>query len=256
MKTLTIHIKNMVCLRCIHVVKQILNEFSIYYIEVKNGYAIIEDNQFSDLDALDKRLQDIELGLVENENEILIGRVNSAIGIYLENIHRLSREQKLSEYLAQDLAKNYHQLSKGYSHYAGMTIEQYFIKLRTEKVKELIKQGKLNFSQIAITLGYSGIHYLSGQFRKTTGLSLSEYKKHWKKDKNKAIHYTSTGLPMTSDICSCGGKCRCENTDSKQRQGKEIPVVTEGMLSENLTLLPEREIMTASDRNNVYLNRY
>jgi len=256
MKTLTIHIKNMVCPRCIHVVKQILNELSIDYIEVKNGYAIIEDNQFLDLDALDKRLQVIELGLVKNENEILIGRVNSALGIYLENINRLSREQKLSEYLTRELAKNYHQLSKGYSRYAGMTIEQYFINLRTEKVKELIKQGKLNLSQIAITLGYSGIHYLSSQFRKSTGLSLSEYKKNWNKDSHNAPKLKSKGLPMTSDICSCGGKCRCENTDSKQRKGKEISMVTEGMLSEDLTLHSEQGIMSAGDRNNVYLNRY
>lgn len=169
----------MVCPRCIHVVKQTLSDLEIKYIEVELGYAVIEADQTLDLDKVNKKLEKLDLGLVRDQNEVLVTEINKAIHDYLEDISLLSHKLKLSEYIAQELARNYHQLSKIYSQYNGETIEQYFIKLRTNKVKESIKQGKLNLSQIAVNVGYSSIHYLSGQFKKYTGMSLSQYKKEW-----------------------------------------------------------------------------
>lgn len=52
-----------------------------------------------------------------------------------------------------------------------------FNRLKTEKAKVMIRQTDLQFSQIAIRLGYSSLFYFSRSFKKYTGMSPSEYSK-------------------------------------------------------------------------------
>lgn len=58
---------------------------------------------------------------------------------------------------------------------SGMGIIDYFSKLKIDAAKHMIRDGKLNFSQISEQLGYSSIHYFSRQFKKIAGMSPSEY---------------------------------------------------------------------------------
>lgn len=57
----------------------------------------------------------------------------------------------------------------------GVSPIQYFIYLKIELAKKYIREDNYNISQIAELLGYSSIHYFSLQFKKTTGMSPSEY---------------------------------------------------------------------------------
>ncbi len=57
----------------------------------------------------------------------------------------------------------------------GVSTIQYFIYLKIEIAKKYIREDNYNISQIAELLGYSSIHYFSLQFKKTTGMSPSEY---------------------------------------------------------------------------------
>lgn len=57
----------------------------------------------------------------------------------------------------------------------GMGAIEYFINLKIEQAKSLLREEAYNITQISEILGYSGIHYFSRQFKKTTGMSPSEY---------------------------------------------------------------------------------
>lgn len=57
----------------------------------------------------------------------------------------------------------------------GIGIIDYFSKMKISAAKHMIRDGKLNFSQISEQLGYSSIHYFSRQFKKITGMSPSDY---------------------------------------------------------------------------------
>tara|TARA_R110000744_G_scaffold262404_2_gene376988 strand:- start:122 stop:841 length:720 start_codon:yes stop_codon:yes gene_type:complete len=197
----------MVCPRCIHAVKQILLEMGIPFTEVNLGYATLKTNELPDLDRINEKLEKLELGLIRNQNALTVKGITEAARSYMENINLLGRKEKLSDYISKELGKNYHQLSKLYSQYCGITIEQYFIDLRTNKVKELIKQGELNFSQIAITVGCSSIYYLSGQFKKCTGLSLTEYRTKWEEEVRKSFTKAISEKPVP-DECGCR-ECHC-----------------------------------------------
>ncbi len=58
-----------------------------------------------------------------------------------------------------------------------------FIELKIDEAKLLIREGNMNFSEIALSLGFNSLHYFSRLFKSTTGLSPSEYAKaHGKAD--------------------------------------------------------------------------
>jgi AraC-like DNA-binding protein len=83
----------------------------------------------------------------------------------------------LSKFLQQQLNKEYSQLSRLFSSVEGITIEQFFILQKTEKVKEWLTYDELTLSEIAWKLGYSSVAHLSAQFKKTTGMTPSQFKK-------------------------------------------------------------------------------
>jgi AraC-like DNA-binding protein len=64
-----------------------------------------------------------------------------------------------------------------FSSVEGVTLEQYIIRQKIEKVKELLFYDELNLSEIANRLGYSSVAHLSAQFKKVTGFTPSEMKK-------------------------------------------------------------------------------
>lgn len=51
----------------------------------------------------------------------------------------------------------------------------FFNHLKIEKSKELIRNGTMNFTEIAYFLSYSSLPYFSKRFKKTTGMSPQEY---------------------------------------------------------------------------------
>jgi AraC-like DNA-binding protein len=58
----------------------------------------------------------------------------------------------------------------------GITIQQFIINHKIERVKELLLYDELNLTEISYRLHYSSVAHLSNQFKKVTGLSPSFYK--------------------------------------------------------------------------------
>lgn len=54
---------------------------------------------------------------------------------------------------------------------------EYIRRVKLEESKGLIREGRMNFSQIAAALNYSNIHHFSRQFKDNFGVSPSEYAK-------------------------------------------------------------------------------
>lgn len=90
-----------------------------------------------------------------------------------------------SDYLSEKLGYNYTYLANTFSEVKGVTIQQFIIINKIERVKELILYDELNLTEIAYKLNYSSPAHLSTQFKKVTGLTPSYFKKmKEKRDKN------------------------------------------------------------------------
>jgi AraC-like DNA-binding protein len=68
-------------------------------------------------------------------------------------------------------------MSRLFTEVESITIEQFFILQKIEKVKELLVYGELNLSEISYQLGYSSVAHLSAQFKRVTGLTPSHFNK-------------------------------------------------------------------------------
>jgi AraC-like DNA-binding protein len=80
-----------------------------------------------------------------------------------------------SVYLSEKTNLNYTYLSNVFSAENGITIQQFIIIHKIERIKELLKYGEMNLSEISYKMHYSSIGHLSNQFKKITGLSPTQY---------------------------------------------------------------------------------
>jgi AraC-like DNA-binding protein len=171
-------IKNMVCQRCITSVEQTLNRLAIPFTEVSMGNIHLQkplaDKKSS---LLSDELQKLGFEIIDDKKKKLIEKIKFSVQSYLKKIvEEESRKNNLSDFIHSELKLDYSYLSDLFSSIEGITIEQYFIRLRIEKVKELVVYDELSFSEIADRVGFSSIHHLSAQFKKTTGMTLSHFK--------------------------------------------------------------------------------
>ena len=56
-----------------------------------------------------------------------------------------------------------------------MSVIQYFIDLRIKKAKELIAEGNMTLKEISEHMDFDTLQYFSTQFKKTTGITPSQY---------------------------------------------------------------------------------
>lgn len=171
-----LYVKFMVSLRCKLVVEQALAESGLAHTAVELGMVevldVISDKQ---REALRAKLRQSGLELLDDKRSILIERIKNVI---TEMIH-LSDElpkMKYSDFISEKLGYDYTYLSNTFSEVKGITIQQFIIINKIERVKELILYDELNLTEIAFKLHYSSVAHLSNQFKKITGLSPSFFK--------------------------------------------------------------------------------
>lgn len=172
-----LYIKNMVCDRCILVVKQELEKLNLQYSSVTLGeVALAIEPSEKQLIQLKENLAVLGFEVLDDSRKKLIEKIKNII---IEQIHYSDADDKhnFSEILSQKLHKDYSYLSNLFSEVEGITIEKYVINQKIEKAKELMVYDELNLSEIAFRLGYSSVAHLSSQFKKVTGLAPSHFKK-------------------------------------------------------------------------------
>lgn len=171
-----IAIKNMVCPRCVQAVSQIFHDMNLAPLDVRLGEVVLADplTEMQQKD-LKKRLADLGFELLDDQQQQWVEKIKS---IVIEHVHqREDNHFVFTDVLPRELNRDYSQLSKLFSEKEGITIEQYVILQRMEKVKELLSYNELTLSEIAYKLGFSSVAYLSAQFKKVTGLTPSQFKK-------------------------------------------------------------------------------
>jgi len=172
-----IHIKNMVCDRCIKTVTTIFTQAGIVPASVELGVVKLKNDLSAGQEERIKILLETEgFEWLDDQKSKLIEDIKRNIIelVHYSNLDEMNKN--LSNHLSGKLHKDYHYLSSLFSSVENTTIEQYFILQKIEKVKELLVYDELSVSQIADQLGYSSVAHLSSQFKKVTGLTPSHFK--------------------------------------------------------------------------------
>lgn len=166
----------MVSLRCKILVKEELERLEIPFGVIDLGMVeLLEEISIIQRNELKKNLLRFGLKLHKDKKSILIEKIKTTI---IEMIQYADGCPKInySDYISEKLNYDYTYLANIFSEVKGITIQQYIILNKIERVKELLLYDELNLTEISFKLHYSSVAHLSGQFKKVTGLSPSFYK--------------------------------------------------------------------------------
>lgn len=173
-----LNIKGMVCKRCISVLHDNL---------INNGYDVEKITLGKVLLAtpLDKEgrikiqriIELLGFELFSDRKQRLHSKMKELIDEWINSSIDRESDSTLSSYLSGQLHVNYDSLSQEFTRLEGITIEKYHIEKRIEAVKELLIYTDLSLSDIAFQKGFSSVPHLSSQFKKCTGMTLSDMRK-------------------------------------------------------------------------------
>jgi AraC-like DNA-binding protein len=157
-------------------VKEELSKLGLHYVVLDLGMVdVLEEITEEQRERLKVNLLKSGLELMDDKKSILIDKIKNVI---IEMIHYSDElpDVNYSDYISEKLKYDYTYLSNIFSEVKGITIQQFIINHKIEKVKELLLYNELNLTEISYKLHYSSVAHLSNQFKKVTGLSPTYYK--------------------------------------------------------------------------------
>ena len=169
-------IKNMVCLRCQMAVEGMLQQLHIPYTQVLIGSVEgVPEITTQQKEQLQAQLCQTGLELIEDRKVALTEQVRNVV---MRMIHELEELPSVnySHYISSALGLDYTYLANTFRAIRGISIQQYIIRQKIEKVKELLMPGHLTLTEISYRLNYSSVAHLSRQFRKVTGFNPELFK--------------------------------------------------------------------------------
>ena len=169
----------MVCDRCKIVVNQELEKLGFHPEKVALGEVELKETNLSasQQKQIDDALIAVGFERIDDRKARLIENMKNKIIQIIHHSDRINLKVNWSTLLSDEAHLEYGYLSNLFSSMEGITLEQYIIRQKIERVKELLFYDELSLSEIADRLGYSSVAHLSGQFKKITGLTPSELKK-------------------------------------------------------------------------------
>lgn len=171
-----LYIKYMVSNRCKMLVKEELRKLGLHFVVVDLGEVdLMEDLTLAEWNILRDALLVSGLELMDDKRGILIEKIKTII---IDMVHHSEEalEGNFSTYLSKKLHLDYTYMASLFSEVQGITIEQFIIAHKVERIKELIIYGELNMTEISWKMNYSSAAHLSNQFKKITGFSPSHFK--------------------------------------------------------------------------------
>lgn len=107
------------------------------------------------------------------ENPHTVGSTIYSVIKYVENNIYSIMEIKA---IASELNFNYSYLSHMFRKKTGITLQQHIMQKKIEKSCELIKEGRLSMTDIALMLNYESVQSFSKSFKRVMGVSPRTYK--------------------------------------------------------------------------------
>ena len=170
-------IKNMVCPRCIMAVENVLRQNGIGFEKVALGKVNLQtDMDESTSKIFEQEIEKLGFEILKDKDVQRIENIKNLFTLLFQK-EQIPSGFNISAYIKSHISEDYSMLSHLFSSMEGITMEKYFIGLKIEKVKEWLFYEELTLSEMAYKLDYSSVQHLSSQFKKTTGLTPSEYKK-------------------------------------------------------------------------------
>lgn len=175
---LIIHLKNLYTKSGIKLLELVFNNIdgvTVNYI-LLGEVSLFYDKTKLTSQYIYKKIEDLEFVIVKDENLILVEKIKIACIELIYMANNVDSLIKKSNYISEKLGLPYNKISKIFSDFQPYTLENYIILLKIECVKHMIRRNEYNLSEISYMMNYSSVHYLSNQFKKITGYTVTDFK--------------------------------------------------------------------------------
>jgi len=171
---------------CETIVREQLEKLQIPYSTTDlGGVNTLEILSVETKEVLFKALKAYGITILDDQKETLVDRIKNTIDEMLNDEN--ARILKVSSYLSDKLNYTYSYLSAVFSENTYTSIENYVILRKVDLVKELLRDADLTLTEISYRLNYSSVSHLSGQFKKTTGLTPSTFQRIMRRKKIQSL---------------------------------------------------------------------
>lgn len=169
-------------------IHRIMTEEAIDYEIIENGtLSLPNEIEQEKLTRVQNKLSQFKINIKATSNLDLVDKIKICVRKFVQQGN--ARNVKMSELLVSELGFSYPYLSNHFSSNTYTSIENFYILVRIEKVKEMVLMENAKLSEIAYELNFSSVPHLSNQFKKITGLTITQYLKFRKiKEENSSIN--------------------------------------------------------------------
>lgn len=178
MKSQTLHIKGMLTNCSKHLIAIILKELPVQIKKISLGRVTIAYNEKEiSYETIIDALKTYNLNVVQHPDDLLVDRIKQAVIDLVFHMNNMNSIVQKSEYLVEMLKMSYDKISREFNKKQNITLEKFIIRVKIERIKELLDNEDYSLSEIAYMMDYSSVQHLSMQFKKVTNITVSDYKK-------------------------------------------------------------------------------
>lgn len=171
-----IYIHHMATPRDVLLVSNALERLGLQVKEIEIGTAAFLNPGNVSYHQLEETVRELGFQLLDKKDKLFLEQVKGFLEDYLDKLFKRLDLPLLSVFLEKQMEMVYATISKRFRKIENRTIENYFIKLKADKVKSLLHTTDLSIEEIAIRLNYRNPRSLARMFKESTGLSLKKFK--------------------------------------------------------------------------------
>ncbi|WP_417352694.1 helix-turn-helix domain-containing protein [Flavobacterium alkalisoli] len=172
-----LYIKYNIDQMCKVLLQEQLDKFDIDCTVTEPGYVKFKENiPMEKYNQLIDSLKQYGIEIVDNQKSILVQKIKNAI-IEMLYSDKGMQSLKISSYLSEKLDESYRTLSQVFSEVTFISIENFIILHKIERVKQLLMTESLSLTEISFMMNYSSVAYLSQQFKNITGVTPTTFQK-------------------------------------------------------------------------------
>lgn len=159
---------------------------NIYNVGVLNSYIQLFDGMIQELqlkqpffeEELQFMMQQLLLKMGRNQirQKTIFESYNKEVEEALRLFHLAPERDFTIKQFTKERGLNYYRFIDTFTHYVGMSPRQYIINIRMTIAKDLMTNSMFSVSEVAQLTGYENPLYFSRLFKKTWGLSPTEYR--------------------------------------------------------------------------------
>lgn len=152
-----------------HLQEKIVTKVALYPLYYTHDFASWQD-AFHYLETVSIQIFDILSSNKSNKNEWLVNKIKTYIEEHLSESLTLTTISRLVNYNETYISRLFKQLT-------GMGLSEYISNARIQKAKYLLSTTNKSMQSIASEIGFDTAQYFSIVFKKTVGISPSEYRR-------------------------------------------------------------------------------